>query len=69
MLIGVKAPLKEGDTLKAKLAFKNAGAVDVEFPVKASGGAMPMDHMHMDDKSMQQMPMPQMPMDHQHMHQ
>ena len=49
MLIGLKAPLKEGDTLKAKLNFKKAGAVEVAFPVKASGGAdMPMDHMHMD---------------------
>jgi uncharacterized protein YcnI/copper(I)-binding protein len=49
MLIGLKAPLKESDTLKVKLNFKKAGAVDVAFAVKASGGAtMPMDHMQMD---------------------
>jgi copper(I)-binding protein len=45
MLIGLKGPLKEGDTFKAKLNFKNAGAVDVEFAVKASGGAAPA-HQH-----------------------
>lgn len=38
MLIGVKGPLKVGDTFKAKLNFKKAGAVDVEFAVKTAGG-------------------------------
>jgi copper(I)-binding protein len=52
MLIGLKAPLKEADTLKAKLNFKKAGPVDVEFAVKASGSTMPMDHMNMDHNHM-----------------
>jgi len=51
MFIGLKAPLKEGETLKAKLKFKNAGDVDVEFPVKAAGGSASEGHhghMHHD---------------------
>ena len=47
MFIGLKAPLKEGETLKAKLKFKNAGDVDVEFPVKAAGGTASEGHEHM----------------------
>jgi len=51
MLIGLKAPLKEGETVKATLKFKHAGDVDVEFPVTASGGAAAgggHEHMHHD---------------------
>jgi periplasmic copper chaperone A len=33
MLMGLKAPLKKGETLKLELVFKNAGVVQVEVPV------------------------------------
>ena len=46
MLIGLKQPLKEGDTLKAQLNFKKAGKVDVEFAVKSAGGDDAGSHMH-----------------------
>jgi len=49
MLIGLKAPLKEGDTFKLKLNFQKAGAADVGFAVKASGGGAdgaPSKHVH-----------------------
>src|SRR4029077_15907962 len=53
MLIGLKAPLKEGGVWKGNINFKRAGPVDVAFSVKASGdAAMPMDHMHMDHMNM-----------------
>lgn len=45
MLLGVKGPLKDGGTFKAKLNFQNAGAVDVEFAVKTAGGGEPA-HQH-----------------------
>lgn len=47
MLIGLKQALKEGDTLKARLNFKKAGAVDVEFAVKAAGPGTGSGHEHM----------------------
>jgi uncharacterized protein YcnI/copper(I)-binding protein len=47
MLIGLKAPLQEGGALKAKLNFKNAGAVDVEFAVRASAPGAGEGHGHM----------------------
>lgn len=47
MLIGLKQPLKEGDILKAKLNFKRAGAVDVEFAVKAAGPGASSGHERM----------------------
>lgn len=59
MFIGLKAPLKDGDTVKATLDFGPCGTLDVELPVDnargmpAAGGmpmdgtgAMPMDHGH-----------------------
>ncbi|HEY8245779.1 MAG TPA: DUF1775 domain-containing protein [Hyphomicrobium sp.] len=46
MLIGLKQPLKEGDTLKAQLNFRKAGKVDVEFAVKTAGGDEAGGHMH-----------------------
>ncbi len=53
MFIGLKEPQKEGGVLKAKLKFKKAGEVDVEFAVKAAGpkaagGHEGHDHMHHD---------------------
>ncbi len=46
MLIGLKAPLKEGDSVKAKLKFKQAGEVDVVFAVKAAGPDAGGGHEH-----------------------
>jgi copper(I)-binding protein len=51
MFIGLKEPQKEGGILKAKLKFKKAGEVDVEFAVKAAGpgpagGHEDHEHMH-----------------------
>jgi uncharacterized protein YcnI/copper(I)-binding protein len=47
MLIGLKAPIADGDTVKAKLNFKNAGAVDIEFVAKTAPPAAGGDHEHM----------------------
>lgn len=47
MLIGLKAPIKEGETVKAKLNFKKAGAIDVEFAAKTAAPAAAGDHEHM----------------------
>ena len=41
MLIGVKGPLEDGGTFKVRLNFQKAGAVDVEFAVKAAGAGEP----------------------------
>jgi periplasmic copper chaperone A len=38
MIIGVKAPFKEGTMIKGALAFAKAGTVPVEFKVEAIGG-------------------------------
>jgi len=50
MFIGLKQPLAEGGVLKAKLKFKNAGDVDVDFAVRAAGPAAAdgggHEHMH-----------------------
>ena len=35
MLIGIKSPLKVGDSVPLKLKFAKAGEVDVRFSVKA----------------------------------
>jgi hypothetical protein len=53
MFIGLKEPQKEGGVLKAKLQFKKAGEVNVEFAVKAAGpdaagGHEGHEHMHHD---------------------
>lgn len=47
MLIGLKEAIKEGETLKAKLNFKKAGAVEVEFAVKTAAPAADDSHEHM----------------------
>jgi periplasmic copper chaperone A len=39
MILGVKAPLKEGQTVAVTLDFKSAGKVEVPFVVKPLGGA------------------------------
>jgi periplasmic copper chaperone A len=44
MLLGVKAPLKEGQTVPVTLDFKSAGKVEVPFAVKPIRGAG--EHVH-----------------------
>lgn len=41
MLLGLRVPLKAGQPFKATLNFKNAGAVEVEFPVRPIGAEAP----------------------------
>jgi copper(I)-binding protein len=38
MILGVKQPLKEGQTIPVTLTFKTAGAVEVPFAIKTLGG-------------------------------
>jgi len=45
MLIGLKAPLKVGDKIPAKLKFEKAGEVDVTLNVDAAGAAA-LEHKH-----------------------
>lgn len=48
MLIGVKQPLKSGDSFPLTLAFEQAGAVQVMVAVRAAAPTAPMpkmDHM------------------------
>jgi len=46
MLMGLKQPLVEGQTLTLTLTFAKAGTVDLEVPIMgaAADTAMPMDH-------------------------
>jgi copper(I)-binding protein len=43
MFMGIKAPFKEGEAVKATLTFEKAGTVDVEFKIDA---AKPGDKAH-----------------------
>lgn len=45
MLIGLKQPLREGETFPLTLTFAHAGALTVEVPVKAVGEMPPMPGM------------------------
>lgn len=50
MLMGLKAPLKEGDSLPLTLHFAKAGTVEVVAKVLKAGASAPMaehDHSHM----------------------
>ena len=48
MLMGLKAPLVEGETLPLTLVFEKAGKVDVDVPVMAPGAMIgEMDHSKM----------------------
>ncbi|MFZ4381120.1 MAG: copper chaperone PCu(A)C [Sandarakinorhabdus sp.] len=38
MFIGLKAPMREAATLKARLVFEKAGPVDVEFKTETAAG-------------------------------
>jgi periplasmic copper chaperone A len=40
MFVGIKQPVKPGDTIHAVFTFSKAGKVDVAFPAAASPGAM-----------------------------
>jgi copper(I)-binding protein len=44
MLIGLKAPLKEGDKFSLTLTFEKAGTVTVDVSVQAAGAGLP-EHM------------------------
>jgi copper(I)-binding protein len=44
MILGVKEPLKDGQTVPVKLTFKTAGTVEVPFAIKTFAGAG--DHVH-----------------------
>jgi copper(I)-binding protein len=50
MLMGLKAPLKQGDKIVLTLKFEKAGEMTVEVPVQAAGAGAPamggMDHGH-----------------------
>jgi copper(I)-binding protein len=41
MLVNLKHPLEQGNTVKATLKFDTAGTVDVEYPIAAIGAAAP----------------------------
>jgi copper(I)-binding protein len=46
MLMGVKAPVKEGDRVKVRLKFEKAGELELDFPVTNPGMSMGHhDHM------------------------
>ena len=51
MFMGLKAPLKEGETFPLTLTFENGGTMTVEVEVKGAGAMGPMhgpDHKHGD---------------------
>jgi periplasmic copper chaperone A len=41
MLVNLKHPLEQGNTVKATLKFDTAGTVDVDYPIAAIGAAAP----------------------------
>lgn len=41
MFVGLKAPLKQGDTIKVTLQFDKAGKVEVDYPVAGIGASAP----------------------------
>lgn len=45
MMMGLSAPLTEGDFLKAQLTFDKAGTLDVEFVVEAQGANLKQQEM------------------------
>jgi periplasmic copper chaperone A len=45
MMMGLKAPLKQGDKVPVTLVFEKAGSIDVELAVVALG-ASPKEHEH-----------------------
>jgi periplasmic copper chaperone A len=58
MLLGLKAPLKTGDTITLTLTFEKAGKVDVTVPVQRNASGMGhegMDHGTMGHGAMEHM--------------
>jgi copper(I)-binding protein len=47
MFLDLKAPLKQGDHVKATLVFEHAGSIDVDFDVGGIGQTKPMNDMPM----------------------
>ena len=49
MIMGIKSPLKAGDTVKIKLRFTNSGEVEVNFPIQSilPGAAHSHENMKM----------------------
>ena len=45
MLMGLEAPLVEGETLSLTLVFEGAGAIDLEVPILAPGALAPHPKM------------------------
>jgi copper(I)-binding protein len=41
MLVNLKHPLEQGNTVRATLKFDTAGTVDVDYPIAAIGAAAP----------------------------
>jgi copper(I)-binding protein len=46
MLMELREPLKQGDTLKGQLRFEKAGSVDIEYQVEGVGAQGPQHHSH-----------------------
>lgn len=46
MMMGLNAPLNEGDYVKASLTFEKAGQVDIEFVVEAQGANLKQHEMN-----------------------
>ena len=46
MLVGLTAPLKQGDLIQLSLKFENAGEIMVPFEVKALGAPAPGPFSH-----------------------
>lgn len=44
MMIGLKAPFKEGEKIKGTLVFEKAGTVEVEFKVEPAGAKIEHEH-------------------------
>lgn len=46
MLLGLKGPLKQGETVPLTLTFARAGAVEVQVPIGAAGASGTHEHKH-----------------------
>jgi periplasmic copper chaperone A len=46
MMMGLKAPLKQGASVPLTLVFEKAGRIDVDLAVEAMGAAGPADYKH-----------------------
>jgi len=46
MFMGLREPLKQGDTVKGQLRFEKAGSIDIEYRVEAGGAQGPHQHNH-----------------------